>query len=319
MAFFLGVPIVQGPRLDRGTSLSWLATCPCGYSAAMPSPARSARTRGASAATAGAHDRTLTSTDQLRRVTVVAAELFCIVGTLVGTGVLGQRVEESAGGALSDEATLVAPAGPAFSIWTPIYLGLLAYTVWQFLPRNASRERTRRTGWLAAASMALNATWLLVTQADWVWASVVVIVALLVNLLVLVSRLGREPASGVLERIVVDGTFGLYLGWVTVATAANLAAAVISSDLDLGVDDNPFVAVAVVAVVATAGVLLARRLGGRWAVGLALAWGFGWIAFGRLADEPRSTATAIAAGAAAVVVLFATAWYRRRRPQGRLG
>lgn len=74
----------------------------------------------------GAHDRTLTSTDQLRRVTVVAAELFCIVGTLVGTGVLGQRVEESAGGALSDEATLIAPAGPAFSIWTPIYLGLLA-------------------------------------------------------------------------------------------------------------------------------------------------------------------------------------------------
>ena len=72
--------------------------------------------------------------------------------------------------------------------------------------------------------MALNATWLLVTQADWVWASVVVIVALLVNLLVLVSRLGREPASGVPERIVADGTFGGYLGWVTVATAANLAA-----------------------------------------------------------------------------------------------
>jgi len=185
--------------------------------------------------------------------------------------------------------------------------------VWQFVPRNASSGRTRRTGWLAAASMALNATWLLVTQADWVWASVVVIVALLVNLLVLVSRLGREPASGVPERIVVDGTFGGYLGWVTVATAANLAAAVVSSDLDLGVEDDPFVAVAVVAVVAIAGVLLARRLGGRWAVGLVLAWGFGWIAYGRFADEPRSTATAIAAGVAAVVVLVATAWYSPAR------
>jgi hypothetical protein len=255
----------------------------------------------------------MTSTDQMRRVTVVAAEIFCIVGTLFGTGVLGQRVEESAGGALSDEATLIAPAGPAFSIWTPIYLGLLSYTVWQFLPRNASRGRTRRTGWLAAASMALNAAWLLVTQADWVWASVAVIVALLVTLLVLVSRLGREPATGVVERIVVDGTFGLYLGWVTVATAANLAAAVVSSDVDLGVDDNPFVAVAVVAGVAVVGVLLARQFGGRLAVGLALAWGFAWIAYGRFADEPRSTATAIAAGAAAVVALLATAWYRNRR------
>ena len=134
--------------------------------------------------------------DHVRRLVVIAAEVFCVVGTLFGVGVLGTRVEESSGGALAATATLIAPAGPAFSIWTPIYLGLLAYAVWQALPANVVRDRVRSTGWLAAASMVLNASWLLVTQQGWIWASVVVIVALALTLGTLVQRLTREVASG---------------------------------------------------------------------------------------------------------------------------
>lgn len=137
----------------------------------------------------------LTPADRARRVTVLAAEIFCVVGTLFGIGVIGTRVEESSGGALAATATLIAPAGPAFSIWTPIYLGLLAYAVWQALPANASRDRVRRTGWLAAVSMLLNAAWLLVTQQGWIWVSVVVILMLALTLGTLVQRLSVEPAE----------------------------------------------------------------------------------------------------------------------------
>src|SRR3954451_19787959 len=164
----------------------------------------------------------LTTVDQARRVTVIAAEIFCVVGTLVGIGVLGTRVEEAAGGALAATATLIAPAGPAFSIWTTIYIGLLAYAVWQALPSVAVRARVRSTGWLAAASMVLNAAWLLVTQQGWIWAGVVVIVALALTLGVLLQRLTREPAASRAEQVVLDGTFGLYLGWVSVATCGNV-------------------------------------------------------------------------------------------------
>ena len=52
------------------------------------------------------------------------------------------------------------------------------------------------------------------------------------------------------------------------------------------------------AVAAGVGVLLARRLGGRWAVAVAMAWGLLWIAWGRLAGEPRSVVVALAAVAA---------------------
>jgi hypothetical protein len=255
----------------------------------------------------------LTTTDQVRRIAVIAAEIFCVVGTLFGVGVIGTRVEESSGGALAATATLIAPAGPAFSIWTPIYLGLLGYAVWQALPANAVRERVRSTGWLAAASMVLNAAWLLVTQQGWIWVSVVVIVALALTLGTLVQRLTRETAASTLERVLLDVTFGLYLGWVAVATCANITAALVDSGVDLGATANQVAAVVVLTVAAGLGVLFARRLGGRWSVAAAMAWGLAWIAVGRLGDEPRSVATGIAAVVAAVVVLLAAQRLRDRR------
>ncbi|GAA2491047.1 tryptophan-rich sensory protein [Terrabacter carboxydivorans] len=261
--------------------------------------------------------RPLTTADQVRRIGVIAAEVFCVVGTLFGVGVIGTRVEESSGGALAATATLVAPAGPAFSIWTPIYLGLLAYAVWQALPANAVRDRVRSTGWLAAASMVLNAAWLLVTQQGWIWVSVVVIVALALTLGVLVQRLTREAASTTVERVVLDVTFGLYLGWVAVATCANITAALVDSGVDLGATANQVAAVAVLAVAAGLGVVFARQLCGRWSVAAAMAWGLVWIAVGRLGGEPRSVATGIAAIVAALLVLAAA--LRRRQVRSGTG
>jgi hypothetical protein len=269
-------------------------------------------------ATAARPTSPLSTADQTRRFAVVAAEIFCVVGTLFGIGVLGTRVEESSGGALAATATLVAPAGPAFSIWTPIYLGLFGYAVWQLAPANAVRERVRSTGWLAAASMVLNALWLLVTQQGWIWVSVVVIVALALTLGVLVLRLTREAPRSTWERVLLDGTFGLYLGWVAVATCANVTAALVDSGADLGSTGNQVAAVVVVAVAAGLGVVLARRLGGRWAVAAAMAWGLAWIAVGRLGDEPRSVATGIAAVVGALVVLAAAQrWHRTQDLGGR--
>jgi hypothetical protein len=252
-----------------------------------------------------------TPTDRLRQVTVTLAEVFCVVGTLYGVGVLGTRVEESAGGALAADATRLAPAGPAFSIWSVIYLGLAAYTLLQWVPAQSTRAVHRRTGWLAAASMVLNATWLLVTQQGWIWGSVVVIGALAVVLGLLVRALGEVGTAGLLERVVLDGTFGLYLGWVAVATCANVTAALVAS----GVQPAPWLsdaaAVLVLAVAGGLGVVFARRLHARFAVAGAMAWGLAWIVVGRLGDEPQSVATAAAAALAAVVVLGAAVGERR--------
>lgn len=250
--------------------------------------------------------------DRIRQVVVTAAAVFMVIGTLFGIGVFGTRVEESAGGSLSATATLLAPAVPAFSIWSVIYAGLVAYVVWQWLPGNTASGRDRRIGWLAALSMVLNGAWLLVTQAGWLWLSVLVIVALVATLGELVRRLGAPVGASAVEKLVVDGTFGLYLGWSAVATVANITATLVASGVRPAQMAAEMLAVAVLAVAAVVGVILSRVLGARLAVALAMGWGLCWIAVGRLTGEPPSALVGIAAALAAAVVLIVTALSRLR-------
>lgn len=256
-----------------------------------------------------------TRADRVRQLAVTLSEIGCILGTLVGVGVFGDRVEESSGGALSATATLLAPAGPAFSIWSVIYVGLAAYTVWQWSPR-ALTSRARSVGWLAAASMLLNAAWLLVTQAGWLWASVLVIVALVAVLGLIVGRLTVVAAAGRIETLVLDATFGLYLGWVAVATCANITATLVAEGVVLAPLWSQVAAVLVLLVAGGLGVVLARAFGGRLAVAAAMAWGLGWIAVGRLFTEPRSTVTAVAAVVAACLAV-GSAIAQRQAKSGR--
>ncbi len=251
----------------------------------------------------------------MRRLLDTAALLLMGLGTLWGFGLLGNPVERTAGGALSADATLLAPATPAFSIWSVIYLLLVAYVIWMWTPAGGGSERARGLGWLPAASMVLNGAWLGITQAGWLWLSVLDIALLALVLGLVMKRLAGRTASAPAERIVLDGTFGLYLGWVAVATCANVTAAAVAQGIDLGATGNQVAAVVVLAVAALLGVVFSRVLRAPVGVAAAMAWGLGWIAAGRLAGAPASMLVgAVAALAAAtVVVAFALAWLRPAR------
>lgn len=57
---------------------------------------------------------------------------------------------------------------------------------------------------------------------------------LVVTLGLLVARLRANPSYGHAETVIVDGTFGLYLGWVAVAACANVTARSVASGVDGG-------------------------------------------------------------------------------------
>lgn len=251
--------------------------------------------------------------DSLRRTVVAASAVIAIVGSFIGSGAAGGTpIQNASGGALSADATPIAPGGPAFGIWTVIYLGLIAYAIWQFLPAQKTDARQRRLGYPVAASLLLNAAWILSVQLDLLWLSVPVIV-LLLAVLVQAFRITREsrPRS-LVETIVVDGTIGLYLGWVCVATAANVTAVLVAAGFDgFGIDRDVW-AVGVIAVAGLAGVMLAIRGRGRLAPAVSLCWGLAWVAVARLTGEPHSTPTAIAAIVAVVVVAAVTVLLRVR-------
>jgi succinate-acetate transporter protein len=99
---------------------------------------------------------------------------------------------------------------------------------------------------------------------------------------------------------------------VAVAACANVTTALIESGVDPGAGSASVLAVAVLGVAAVLGVLFATRLGGRWAVAGAMAWGLLWIAYGRLLDTPQSVVVGLAAVGAAVVVLAAASRARAR-------
>ncbi len=253
-----------------------------------------------------------TRNDRARQTWVTVSLAFCILGTLYGFGVIGAPVEEQAGGALRADATLIAPGKQAFSIWSVIYLGLLGYSIWQWLPAATKDARQRATGWLAGWTMILNASWLLVTQAGWLWVSVLVMIALVLTLGLLAGRLSEGRPASLVERVLVDGTFGLYLGWVSVATAANITAALVASGVTFGALADQIIAALVVLVAAGVGVALAWRLNGQWGVAGALSWGLVWVAIARLTDQPNSAIVGVTAIAAALVVVGAHAWASRR-------
>lgn len=250
----------------------------------------------------------------LRQSAVISAAVFMLIGAAVGGGAFGgEPVQRLQDGALSAQGSYLAPAGPAFAIWSLIYLGLAAYTIWQALPGQRENPRQVRTGWWVALSMVLNGLWLVTARYLNLPSTVIVIAALLVVLAVVIVRLGRQQASGVVDRTLLDVVMGLHFGWVTIATVANVAAwltQALPDALAAQADAWGVGVLVVVALVAAAGALVTCRI----SPALATAWGLAWAAVGRLGGEPHSTAIGVAALVAAVVVVAAgVAGLLRRR------
>lgn len=238
-------------------------------------------------------------------VTIVAV-IAAIVLSFIGSGALGGTpVSEAAGGALSADATPFAPDGPAFSIWSVIYVGLLAYGVYQLLPAQRASVRHAELRPWAALSAVLNAAWIGVVQADSVWGSVVVIVVLLAVLVRIIMILRKTHYTTRTDALFTDGTFGLYLGWVSVATTANIAALIATTGLDTFTGWE-WAAVGVLAVVVIIGLGLAVYTRGRIAPALSISWGLSWVAVARTSGDFESSILVWAAAIAAGLVLLGT-------------
>ncbi len=262
-----------------------------------------------------------TGLDIARQISVISALGFTLVAVLVGVGGLGgTEVENSQGGQLSEQGSYLAPAGPAFSIWSVIYAGLLAYAVWQALPSQRASARQRAIGWWIALTIVLNGLWLVAAQFLTIEWTVIVIVLLLIALCITfrISVLTRTPRAGFADALLIDGVTGLHLGWVTLATVANIAAWLTGIVPESWGDAASAWGLAVLAVVAVIGVGIAWASGWRIAPGLALAWGLSWLAVGRLSGEPANGAIGIAAIVVAAIVLLvplAVAGLRLLRPE----
>lgn len=219
----------------------------------------------------------------MRQVAVIAVTILTLFMNWAATalplnGVSTEVVSDS-------NPTLFTPAGFTFAIWGVIYLGVVAYTIYQALPGQRTNPRLRAIGWLYVASGLLNSLWIYLwhhLQLGW---CVVVIVGMLATLILITQRLypARHAASRI-EWWTTHLPFSIYLGWICVATIANVAVALVAAGWD-GAPLSPVVWTLLVLAVATALGLyygLVRRDVGYV---LVLAWAFAGIAAARAGES----------------------------------
>lgn len=160
----------------------------------------------------------------INSITLVIA---LILNSLGGSGALGNSV-----GAISDKyPTLFTPAGYAFSIWGLIYLFLIGFVINQWVAyfRDKDGELIRRTGiWFILSNLA-NATWIVAWVNESLGLSVLIMLVLLFSLIMLTVRLRLEVWDAPIRTIAwVWWPIAIYLGWIVVATVANVSAYLVS-------------------------------------------------------------------------------------------
>ncbi|MDD7927968.1 TspO/MBR family protein [Microbacterium thalli] len=250
--------------------------------------------------------------DLARQITVISAVVFMIIAAMVGTGLLGgTNVREVQGGALDADSTVLAPGSQAFSIWSVIYLFMIGYAIWQALPSQRARDRQRMAGWWIALTAVLNGGWLLAAQFTTLLVTVIAIVALLAALGWTFRLLVRSRPRSIGDRLLMDATVGLHLGWVSLATVANVTAWLSRTVPESWGAQADIWGVVVLALVAAVGVGIAAFSRGRPSPIIAMSWGLAWVAIARTTDEPQSTPVAVAAVVVIVIVVAAaivSAW-----------
>lgn len=128
-------------------------------------------------------------------------------------------------GQLSDSyPNLFVPAGITFSIWGVIYLLLAAYCVIQFT--GSSQVTLTKIGWPFAITCILNALWIVFWHYEKLPISLLIMTGLLITLIYINILVSAEPLG------IIKATFGIYLGWICIATIANVTALLVYYNWD---------------------------------------------------------------------------------------
>lgn len=240
----------------------------------------------------------------LRTAAIVVAAVVAVATPIVQalTGTLG--VGE--GSLASDGDTTLRAAAYAFSIWTPIYGGLLVYAAYQALPSTGNSPGLRLLGWPSMLAMSGCASWLVAASFDAKWATVIIIV--LSALVLSIPLAKRFPVQHRVDFWLVCLPISLLAGWLTIAAAIN-ALTVLTSQGVIDAAGAPIWATGEIMLVAITG--LALTAGSKnWIYPLPIAWGFVSVAVAEQADRPMISLLAILA---ALALLATAGWVGTHR------
>ncbi len=214
-------------------------------------------------------------------------------------------------GELSDiYPNLFVPAGLTFSIWGVIYLLLTVFIISQFIKFNnlevMKEEILNKIGYLFFITSLANAAWIFAWHYLFVFLSLLVMLVLLVSLIIIYRRLdiGIKKYPNKLYYIFIL-PFSVYLGWITVATLANITALLVDINLYGGFINPIFwtIFVLIVGLIITLYTLLKRN---DIAYSLVVVWAYIGIILKRYfqASEPIMSIVFTAIFSIVIIIIY---------------
>lgn len=228
--------------------------------------------------------------DRLRAWSVMLATIGTIAfNALSASGYLNGVTPK----AISDKyPTVVTPAGYAFTIWSLIYLGLIAFSIYQMMASNLAKFRRLRTIYIL--SCVFNCGWIFFWHRDMIAVCLGMIVALLATVLAL--TIGTQRSASPVEAVFTKLPFGIYAGWVTAATLVNLVVLLVWARVDISQSSWNIIGVACVAAGTIAAVAV-RFIWRNFLYPLSIAW-----AAAAIAINQQGNTTMIVASVVSVIV-----------------
>ncbi len=234
----------------------------------------------------------------LKLVNIIAFIIMIVLNYLANALPLGGKTT----GELSAQyPNLFVPAGITFSIWGVIYLLLLGFIILQFRTENKAMVNT--IGGLFAISCVLNSLWIAAWHYENPGLSMVIMILLLITLVLINFRL--TPLAGGISK----AAFGIYLGWICIATIANATALLVAVNWQgWGISDETWAVIMVLAGAAITALVLQKFRNPF--TGLAVIWALAGIIIKRQSDYQSIVIAAIAAITVVAVFTF-IAGYRK--------
>jgi hypothetical protein len=198
-------------------------------------------------------------------------------------------INDKTTGALSNQyPNLFVPAPMTFSIWGLIYLLLLIYCIKQSkglfskIVDEITAETVLVVGFRFIITCILNATWIFLWHYEYVGASVVVMLLFLAQLIDINKRLDTMTIYlSNASRFATKAPFGVYLGWICVATVANITTFLVNIKWDRAGESEVFwtcLMIVVAAIIVSYALIKLRN----FYMGLAVIWAFTGIIYARL-------------------------------------
>ena len=207
----------------------------------------------------------------------------------------------------------LAPARYAFAIWGPIFLGIGALSLEQARERFAYNERWHAARWPLIGSFACGVAWPAVVNKGYTGLATCLQLGMLAGAATAYRTLipDNAPVADTEERLTVRWPLGLYTGWLTVATFANLDATF--NGTQGSSSEEAATRRAMVLVGAASGTAAAMAVATRGNLGYAgaAAWGLGGILLRNRREQRPAVVRTAAIGLSAVAL--ATILARRLR------